>query len=327
MHKILITSQSFGKNSQEPIKYLQDNQCELHFVQKGHLKSEELVPLIKGIDGMIIGIDQVDRKVIEASDQLKIICMHGTGTDHIDVEAATKKGILVANAPGGNNNAVAELTVGLMLNITRHIHASDASIRKYQWKRKIGSEITGKKIGIVGVGNIGGRVIELLAGFDVEVLAYDRSRNFKFENGLKGEYVSLEQLIKESDIISLHLPLNEQTQDMISKNELEMMKNTAYLINTSRGGLINEADLYDALVNQKIAGAALDAFEHEPLQEDSKLRELENVVMTAHIAASTYESANLVDKINAETIVSVLLKNKNINVINNKKSDCLISVG
>jgi D-3-phosphoglycerate dehydrogenase len=305
MNNVLITAASFGKNSDKAENYLKGNGCNVNYYHKGHLKSAELAKIIKGYDALIVGIDQVDRNVINESDQLKIICMHGTGVDHIDIAAASRKGIYVGNVPGGNCNAVAEYTVGLMIAAARHIVYSDSSIRAHAWKRKVGAEITGKTLGIIGLGHIGKRVVELLSGFRMEILVCDVKQDQEYCERMGLKYVELEELLQRADIVSLHTNLNETTKEIIAKRELALMKKSAILINTARGELVNETDLYTALKNQEIGAAGLDAFINEPLGENSKFKELDNIVLTAHSAASTVESADYVDFENALTIINV----------------------
>jgi D-3-phosphoglycerate dehydrogenase len=316
MYKVLVTSRSFGKYSKEPIAYLEKHNCEVIFTDKSHLRGDELAALIKGYDALIVGIDEVDKQVIEASDRLKVICMHGTGIDHIDVNEASKKGIYVANAPGGNTNAVAELAVGLMFSAARHISHADRSIRPMHWHRPSGIEISGKTLGLVGCGNIGKRVIELLSGFNMHYLVFDKEKDDEFARKNNVRYVSLDELLIESDIVSIHLPLNEQTKGMIAEREIDLMKPHAILINTARGAIIKESDLAAALQEKKILGAALDAFEHEPLEEESPLRYLDNIIFTPHMGATTNESVSNVDLINAKTIVGVLKQNALLNIVN-----------
>lgn len=316
MYKVLITSRSFGKNSNLAAKYLEDNDCELHYAPKGQLKSQELASIVKGYDALIIGIDEVSREVIEASDNLKVICMHGTGIDHIDVQAASEYGIYVANAPGANRNAVAELTIGLMIAAARNLYLVDNSVRKQTWVREIGFELSGKTIGIVGLGHIGKRVIELLSGFNANILVFSKriDEEYALKTGVK--FVEFDELVKNSDVISLHVPLNKETVGMIQEEQLNMMKRNAILINTSRGGLIDEKALYKALKEKRIAAAALDVFVNEPLESTSLLRELDNIILTPHVGASTFDTADHVDLINAQSTVSVLKKQELYCIVN-----------
>lgn len=316
MYRVLVTSHSFGKDSGEAVKLLESIGCELVYSPKGHLQEEELASIIENVDALIVGIDQVSRRVIESSNRLKVICMHGTGIDHIDLAAASERGIYVGNAPGGNNNAVAELTVGLIITAARHITLADRSIRQAEWQRKVGMEISGKTLGIIGLGHIGKRVVELVAGFGMHCLAYDQYRDVGFADKYDVRYVELSELFQLSDIVSLHIPLSPKTHHLISSEQLSMMKSNAVLVNTSRGAIVDEKALFKALKAEVIAGAAIDAFAHEPLEEGSLLRTLDNIVLTPHIAASTRESANHVDFINAQTIVSVLTGSKAYSVVN-----------
>lgn len=316
MYRVLVTSRSFAKGSDKAIRYLEENGCRIDTSAAGQLGSAELAALVPGYDALIVGIDRVDAAVIAAADRLKVVCMHGTGIDHIDVAAASARGIYVGNAPGGNNNAVAELAVGLMIAVCRHIPFADASVRRNGWERRLGLELAGKTLGLVGLGFIGKRVVELLSGFGMEYLAFDRCRDDEFAARAKLSYVSLEELLGRADIVSLHLPLTAETTGIISTRELMLMKRSAVLVNTARGALVDEQALYAALKEGRLAGAALDAFNAEPLPADSPLRELDNIILTSHIAASTAEAADNVSMVNARTIVSVLRGGEPFSVVN-----------
>lgn len=316
MFKVLVTSRSFAKGSDKAIRYLEENGCRIEASPGGQLGSAELAALVPGYDALIVGIDHVDAAVIAAADRLRVVCMHGTGVDHIDVAAASARGIYVGNAPGGNNNAVAELTVGLMIAACRHIPYADSSVRQNGWQRRLGMELAGKTLGLVGLGFIGKRVVELLSGFGMTYLAFDRCRDEAFAARTGLSYVTLDELLRRADIVSLHLPLTPETTGIISIRELALMKRSAVLVNTARGAIVDEQALYAALREGLLAGAALDAFTEEPLPADSPLRGLDNIILTSHIAASTAEAADNVSMVNARTIVSVLKGGEPFSVVN-----------
>jgi D-3-phosphoglycerate dehydrogenase / 2-oxoglutarate reductase len=242
--------------------------------------------------------------------------MHGTGVDHIDVAAASAKGIYVGNAPGSNNNAVAELTVGLIIGAARYIPQAHSSVLQQGWLRRVGSEVAGKTVGIVGLGCIGKRVIELLGGFGVDCLAHDPYPDIEFASRWRVRYVGLDELLAQADVVSLHLPLLPATAGLIGARQLGLMKPTAIIVNTARGALIDEQALYQALRDGQIAGAALDAFAGEPLAADSPLRSLNNIILTPHIAASSAEAAAEVDLVNARTVSGVLTGRELYSVVN-----------
>ncbi len=255
---------------------------------------EELVRVIKGVHGLIVRSKPlVTRKVIEAADNLLVIGRAGVGVDNIDVEAARVRGIEVLTSPEATTQSVAELTVGLMLAVARKIAFCDRKIRAGEWPKKyaVGMELYGKTLGVIGAGRIGSAVARIAKlGFNMNVIYYDIARNTKLEEEIGAKYVPLEELLREADVISIHVPLTEETRYMINEERLKSMKKTAILINTSRGAVIDTKALVKALREGWIAGAGLDVFEEEPLSLNHPLLELENVVLTAHIGASTEEA-------------------------------------
>ena len=234
------------------------------------------------------------------------------GFDHIDVEAATKRGVYVTHTPGVLTDAVAEFTVGLLLAITRRILEADQIIRKGEWNKPwnpfflTGPELKGKTLGIVGFGRIGRAVAKKVKGFEMNLIYYDVYRNEQAEKELGVKYVDLETLLKESDFVSLHVPLTKDTYHMIGEKELKMMKPTAYLINTARGAVVDTEALVKALKEKWIAGAALDVFEQEPLPPGHPLTKLDNVILAPHIASATNEARARMAELAAKNLVAVL---------------------
>jgi len=289
-YRVLVTSTSFNKVDPLPRERLVQFGCEIVDNPFGRpLKEEELIPLLKDVDGIVAGLDEYSRKAILSTNKLKVISRYGVGVDNIDLEAAKERGVLVANTPEVNTQAVADLTFGLILAVCRKIPKAHFSTQKGNWGRLIGRGVHKKTLGIIGLGRIGKAVSERARGFSMEILAHD----IKIERA-PGEtpgirFVPLDELLAEGDFITLHCDLNPGSKGIIGAEELSLMKKTAYLINTARGGLIDENALYEALRAGKIAGAALDAFQDEP-PVNSPLLTLDNIITTPHIGSYTHEA-------------------------------------
>ncbi|MDI6642932.1 MAG: hydroxyacid dehydrogenase [Candidatus Hodarchaeaceae archaeon] len=256
------------------------------------LTSAELLERIKGYDVLVVrSATKVTKEVIDAGKQLRVIARAGAGLDNIDVKAAEARGIKVVNAPEAPTVAVAELVFAHMLSFARHMLRADASMKRGEWEKEqlIGTELRGKTLGIVGTGRIGRAVGYKAKAFLMNLLLYDVVQNREFAKQTEAKYVELDTLLRESDYVTLHVPLLPETEHMIGARELGLMKPTAVLINTSRGEVVDEMALAEALQAKKIAGACLDVYEREPPQE-SPLLKLPNVVLTPHLGASTVES-------------------------------------
>ena len=273
---------------------------------------EELLSVVGQYDALVVrGRTKVTRAVIEAGrGRLKAICRAGVGLDNIDLEAAREAGVEVFNTPEAPTEAVAELTVGLMLALARRIPYADRALKDGRWAKKelMGFELRGKTLGIIGFGRIGQRVAEICRALGMKIIAYRRTRPPGIEEVLARTGArmarSVEEVLKEADIITLHVPLTPQTRHMIGEREINMMKDGAILINTSRGGVVDEEALYRALVSGKLAGAALDVFEEEPPKGISlKLAQLPNVVATPHIGAQTAEAQRTASELAAKKLI------------------------
>jgi Phosphoglycerate dehydrogenase and related dehydrogenases len=286
--KILVASRIHEK----AIQLLRENGFEVTIVEEPD--EDELARIIKGFDGLIVRSKPlVTRKVIESADRLKVIARAGVGLDNIDVKAAEEKGIALINAPESSTQSVAELAIGLMLAVARKIAFSDRRMREGYWAKKeaMGVELSGKTLGVIGVGRIGSAVARIAKyGFNMHILYYDVVCRDDLNKELGAECVSIEELLKRSDIVSIHVPLLPETRHMINEEKLRLMKKTAILINTSRGAVVDTAALVKALSEGWIAGAGLDVFEEEPLSMEHPLTKLDNVVLTPHIGASTKEA-------------------------------------
>lgn len=235
---------------------------------------------------------KVTRELLEAAPELKVVARAGIGVDNIDVEAATWRGIAVLNAPSGNTVSAAEHAIGLLLALVRRIPWADRSMRSGEWDRQRfqGIELRGKTLGIVGLGRIGAHVATLARGFGMRLLAHDPHITEARARELGAELVSLEELLTRADVVTLHLPLTPETRNLLNAERLALMKPGAVLINAARGGLVDEGALLEALEKGKLAGAALDVFETEPLPADSPLRRAERLILTPHLAGSTIEA-------------------------------------
>ena len=278
---------------------------------KTGLPAEELVKVIPEYDGLMIRSGtKVNKEIIEAATKLKIIGRAGVGVDNVDVPSATRKGIVVVNSPEGNTIAAAEHALAMMLSMSRHVPEANQSIINAQWDRKkfVGVEVYKKTLGVVGLGKIGSHVAKVAKAMGMKILAYDPFISEERAEQLGCSLVDLDLLVQESDYITLHIPKTDETYHSINAETFAKMKPTARIINCSRGGIIDEVALSKALKEGKIAGAALDVYENEPLEVESPLRDLgQKIVMTPHLGASTAEAQVNVAIDVAEQIRDVLL--------------------
>ena len=285
---------------------------------KTDLTPEELKNIIDKYDGILIrSATKLTADVLENCSNLKVIGRAGVGVDNVDVETATKNKILVMNTPLGNLEATAELSVGLMFSILRHIHLANDSTHQGKWEKSkfMGTELKSKTLGIVGFGNIGQRVAEICNVIGMKVITNSKSATDQDLAKVNAVKVSTEKLISDSDIISLHTKLNDETKNMLNKNTIASMKKTAVIINCARGGLINESDLKDALNNDVIAGAAIDVYEKEPATENVMFG-AKNLLLTPHLGASSKEAQSNVAIDVANQVADYLKDNKIINNVN-----------
>lgn len=272
---------------------------------------------LKPYDALLVRSGILSADILKHLSNLKIICVHGAGYDQIDITEAAKQNIPVLNTPGANANAVVELTFGLMLGLQRQLLRS-ALIFQYQndWEKAkcCGHELYGKTLGLLGLGKIGYGVAQRALAFGMNVKVYDPYLRYLPEENIIVSQ-ALDDMLSDSDIVSLHAPLTPETHHIINKNILAKMKRGSFLINTSRGGLINEHDLYDSLINGHIGGAALDVFEFEPVT-NNRLRNLSNIIMTPHIGGSTQEALENVAMMASEQIRIFLENHKIYNKVN-----------
>ncbi|HEH5157341.1 TPA: phosphoglycerate dehydrogenase [Campylobacter coli] len=287
--KVFVSTHPFGETSKKPLELLDINGFEVRLNNHGRkITSQELAKDIKDAEILIAGTEKITEEILKNAPNLKLISRVGIGLDGIDFELCHKYDIRVAYTPDAPTIAVAELCAGLMLDLARKISFTDTNLKQGVWNRHMGMLLYGKTIGIVGMGRIGKSLIKLLSSFNVSFKVCEPNPDFAFLKMYNIELVDKVRLLKESDIVSLNLPLKTDTTNFLSFSDLKVMKKHAILINTARGGIVNENDLYMALKNNIIAGAAVDVFEEEPY--GGKLRELDNVVLTCHMGASTIES-------------------------------------
>jgi D-3-phosphoglycerate dehydrogenase len=306
-YKILVTPTSFGKNDPRLKAELEEKVGEVVYNPTGKpLSSAEVARLLPGIDGYIAGLDVIDQKALASADRLKIIARYGVGVDNVDLPAAREKGIVVTNTPGANSVSVAELTVGLILALARQIPQGVSATRQGLFPRLSGLSIEGKTVGILGLGSIGKQVARRLCGFDCRILAYDSIPDSNFAAQYNIQLSNMDELLKHADYVSLHLPLLPETRGMVDRPFLLKVKQGAYIVNTARGELIDEAALLDALKSGHIRGAALDVFAQEPPPPDHPLLALPQVIATPHLGAQTDGAVNAMGWMSYHECMAVL---------------------
>ncbi|RLF27961.1 MAG: phosphoglycerate dehydrogenase [Thermoplasmata archaeon] len=302
--KILVTD----KLADEAIQLLKNKGFEVKYEELDH---DGIMKEIAEYNGMIVrSRTKVTGDIIEkgASGNLKVIGRAGIGVDNIDVEKATQLGVKVVNSPTGSTMSVAELAVAHMLSLARFVPKADSSMKKGEWLKKQlkGVELYGKTLGLIGSGNIAQHVARIADGLGMKTLVYSPHCTDEKAERMGAKRVTLEELLHQSDFVSLHIPHTKDTHHLINKEKLELMKPGAYLINCARGGVVDENALYNALKEGKLAGAAVDVFEQEPPSKENKLLTLENVVLSPHIGANTKEAQIKAGTICAEQIIKVL---------------------
>jgi D-3-phosphoglycerate dehydrogenase / 2-oxoglutarate reductase len=286
--RLLVTPTSYGKNDPRLKTQLEALVGEVVYNPTGKpLTSAEVARLLLEVDGYIAGLDDIDAHALNAADRLKVIARYGVGVDNVDLAVAREKGIVVTNTPGANSVSVAELALGLILALARQIPAAVESVHQGQWPRYSGITLEGKTIGILGLGAIGKQLARRLNGFDCKILASDPYADIAFAKDNQVELTSLDDLTERSDFISLHLPLLPETRGIVNDTFLSRMKKGSFLINTSRGEVIDEAALLKALQSGRLRGAGLDAFTVEPPDPKNPLLALPQVIATPHLGAQT----------------------------------------
>ena len=287
--KALITTVPFADKNALPIELMESSGIEymINPLNK-KLTENELAEMVTDFDVIIAGTEPITAKVMDNASNLKHISRVGIGLDSIDLMAAEERGIKISYTPDAPAPAVAELTIGMMLTLLRSVHVSNSQMHAGQWHRFFGRRLSSVTIGIIGVGRIGKGVIKHLQGFgNPHILVNDIEPDLQFGDEYKLEWVSKEQIYREADVISLHLPLTGKTKNMIRAEHLQMMKEDAIILNTARGGIIKEDDLYDVFQTGHLSGAAIDVFDFEPYR--GKLRDIERCLLTAHMGSMSID--------------------------------------
>jgi len=289
MPKALISTIPFAAKDDTPIRLLEGAGIEYVINPIGRrLREDELANLITDFDVLIAGTEPITDKVMARAGRLKLIARIGIGLDSVDLHAARQRGILVSYTPDAPANAVSDLTIGLMISLLRQVHVSNAQMHVGHWQRVFGRRLGEVTIGLIGIGRIGTGVLARLQGFGcTRTLVNDIHPNRSLETAFRFEWAAKERIYREADVLSLHVPLTGQTHNMISRKELEMMKPDAMLINTARGGIVNEADLHAVMQAGHLGGAAIDVFEHEPY--GGPLTEIERCLLTAHMGSMSID--------------------------------------
>jgi len=305
LNKILTSPSSFGQVGSAPVDILKTHRFEIINNPFGRkLTEEEVIELAKDCVGIVAGVEPLTAKVMDALPRLKCISRVGVGMDNVDLEYAKQKGIIVANTPDGPTRSVAELTLAMTLSLLRKIPQADAALKNKQWKKQTGNLILNKTIGIVGLGRIGKAVAQLFRGIGNPVIGYDLIRNEDWASQFNVELVEFTTLIATADIISVHVPGNSNKSYLIGEGEIKQMKDGAFFINISRGDIVDETALYNALKAKKLRGAAIDVFSEEPYT--GSLTELENVVLTPHIGSYAEEGKLIMEVDAVKNLITAL---------------------
>ena len=318
--KVYVTRQLFP----EAIKIVKEvAEVEIFEGENNPIPRDLLLKKAREVNGLIpLLTDRIDAELMDQADNLKVVSNYAVGYNNIDVDEATKRGIRVTNTPGVLTDTTADYAFALMMATSRRIAEADKYIRDGEWihawgpKMFIGGDVHGKTLGIVGIGRIGSAMVPRARGFNMDVIYYDCVRNSKKERELNLEYKTLEDVLENSDFVSMHVPLTPETRHMISEKQLRMMKPTAYLVNTSRGPVIDEEALYKALKEGWIAGAALDVHEKEPTNPNSPLLDLDNIIVTPHIASASVETRTKMAVIAATNCAAVMRGMEPPNLVN-----------
>jgi phosphoglycerate dehydrogenase-like enzyme len=307
--KILVTPRSFGKQSNEAFEMLKKAGYDIVRNDTGMMMTtEELTKNIRDCEGVIIGVEQLSKEVLEYAPKLKAIAKYGVGTDNIDMPFCETKGIKVSKTAGANSDAVADYAFALILACARKLLQIHNQCLQRNWSKVTSTDVCGKTLGILGMGSIGKGVIRRAQGFDMHVMAYDVFWDEEFAQKNQVERAQITDICINSDFISLHLPFLPDTKKCIGEKELKLMKPTSFLINTARGALIDEDALLRALTEKRIAGAGLDVFNEEPPANERWFM-LDNVIMGSHCAASTVETTNRMSLAAAKNVLRDLSEN------------------
>ena len=306
MPKVLITTIPFGDKNRLPLEILEKNNIEFLINPLNKKLTEgELAEVITDFDIIIAGTEPITKKVMDSASNLKMISRVGIGLDSVDLLQAEKQGIVVSYTPDAPAPAVAELTIGLMIDLLRSVQLSNIGMRNGKWNRFFGRRLSEVTIGIIGVGRIGTSVLRHLKGFgSPKILLNDTMPNHNLNKEFNIKWTDKETIYQQADIITIHTPLTSQTKNMVKKEQLLCMKEDAIVINTARGGIINEQDLYDVMQENHLSGAAIDVFDFEPY--DGKLSEIKRCILTAHMGSMSVDCRSRMEIEATEEIVRFL---------------------
>jgi D-3-phosphoglycerate dehydrogenase len=304
---LLVTPTSYGKNDARLKSELERLAGKVIYNPSGKpLSSAQVAALLPGVDGYIAGLDAIDRAALAGADRLKVIARYGVGVDSVDLQAAAERGVIVTNTPGANSVSVAELAIALMLALVRQIPEAVAASRQGKFPRLAGASLEGKTVGILGLGAIGKQLARRLQAFDCRLLAYDPYPDLEFLRSHPVQMLPLEEILPQADFVSLHLPLNRETQRMVDGPFLARMKSGAVLINTARGEIVDETALLEALRSGQLRAAGLDALVDEPPDPAHPLLALPQVIVTPHLGAQTDGATNNMGWMALEECLAVL---------------------
>ena len=309
--KVVITPRGFANYGLDQVERMKSKGLEVHYNATGKAYThEEFKALAKDADAIIVGVDKMDREMMERCPNLKAVCKFGVGTDNIDLDYAKERNIHVGRCVGSNSRSVAEHVLSMMFMEAKNLYTSVRDVKQHGWNKPTGREIYGKKLGIIGFGMIGKYLAEYAYGCGMEVYAYDA---FAIAEETARQYhaqiSTLEDILTDCDYISLHVPLLESTRNMISTEEFKKMKKDACLLNAARGGIVNEEALYEALKKKEIRSACFDVYSSEPPREDDKLLTLDNFLLTPHTAARSMESEQRTCAMSMDIILEQLIGN------------------
>lgn len=305
-YKVIVTARSFGNADHQALDLLEANGCTVKkLVAADGPVQEQLAREIVDADAVIAGLDDYDSELIASAKNLKVISRYGVGYEKVDTAAAAANGILVTITPGANGDSVADMAMALMLDCARNVTYMSNSIKQGDSKRPAGVEMWEKTLGVVGAGRIGKGVARRCRGFNMNVLCYDQYQDEKFQQEVGAKYVDFNTLISQSDFITIHSPLTPETENMFGAEQFAMMKKTAIVVNTARGGIIDETALYHALKDGEIRAAGLDVTLAEP-PYSSPLAELSNCILTPHAGAATTEASSKMSLLASQNVVDVL---------------------
>lgn len=311
--KIVVTPRGFQKCGLNNVKVIEDAGLEVEYNDTGlSYTKEEFYEKTRDADGIIVGVEIVDKAFIDTHPKAKAIVKFGVGTDNIDVKYCEEKGIYVGRTVGSNARSVAETAISFILADSKNLYESLSTTKNYGWDKLTGYEVAEKTVGIIGFGAIGKEVAKMACGLSMKVLAYD---SFPIDESVAKEYgveiSTVDEILKTSDFVSLHIPLNGETKNFISMSELKKMKPSAVLINTARGGIVNEDDLYDALTKGIIRSAYFDVLINEPPKKDEPLLTLQNFYLTPHIASRSKEAEKKTADMATKIIIKALKEKEN----------------